>query len=99
MICFRVIIRVEPPNCYYTTGCARWRARLTFLTPQLPCCYESRTANFYQELSEEQSAPCFFTAFFFCQCWLKTVVILANHARSFANSKTSTEAKYLTLFG
>ena len=43
--------------------------------------------------------PSIFAAFFRFQCWFKVFVILANHPRSFANSNTSTEAKYLTLFG
>src|SRR5689334_13724815 len=39
------------PNYCYTTGSAQARAQLTFLTPLLPCHYESRPANFYQGLS------------------------------------------------
>jgi hypothetical protein len=39
------------PNSYYATGCACHRARLTLLTPLFPRSYESRPANFYQQLS------------------------------------------------
>jgi hypothetical protein len=44
----------KQPNSDYATGRAKHCARLTFLTPLLPCAYESRPANSYQGLSQEE---------------------------------------------